>query len=158
MGGASSSMPQLRKVVTIVGIAFFVAINVLHGRQSIRQYLSIGVELNNATEIANVDTSKRTLPLSSGRNTVARTVKNDTEGHKLNLLGRKNTNIPHYENTSSPACEPHFLVANRPNQPLKWSVFSKFKRFYFHHSRKAGERSTLFHLRIVLTHEICSKT
>ena len=161
MGAALCFTPQMRKVVVIIGIAFLVGINILHGRQSIRLYLN-GVEVapNNATETKNIDSDGRTFKLPARtNNTIAKAAINDTDERKPNLPGRRNTNIPHYENTSSPACKPHFLVANRPNQPLKWSNFSKFKRFYFHHSRKAGEyytASTYYSLQNIANNHLSS--
>ena len=140
-------MPQ-SKIVTIAGTVFLVGINVLYGRQFIEHYMSnINVASNNVTETAlnhyaSFARGNTKLDPPDRINTTAKATNNDTkelEHHKLTLSGRRDPNIPYYNNTLSPACKPHFLLANRPNEPLQWTNFSKFKRLYFHHARKAGE-------------------
>ena len=119
-----------RNGVIIVGIVFLVGINIFGGKQSIGLYLGhVGDAPINVIE----------TDVSSHAELHKLEPSDATEEPELSLQDESNTNIPHYENALSPACKPHFLIANRPNEPLKWSNFSKFKRLYFHHARKAGE-------------------
>jgi hypothetical protein len=106
------------KTVLVFGIVLLIAMNVLHGRNVTSIYLRrVDVEPNHIAETS---------------------TNNVTVGRKNKMPGPRLLNIPDYD-AVSPACKPHFQVASRPNQPLLWSNFSKFKRFYFYHARKAGE-------------------
>lgn len=79
------------------------------------------------------------------------TLNNNTKKSKINLPSAKMMNIPDHGEVS-PACRPHFLVADHPDQPLKWSNFSKFKRLYFFHTRKAGGTSLKYYMERVAKH------
>ena len=79
------------------------------------------------------------------------TSNNATTKSEHKLPAAKMMNIPDHGKVS-PACRPHFLVANHPDQPLQWSNFSKFKRLYFFHTRKAGGTSLKYYMEMVAKH------
>lgn len=116
MHGAPSLMNR-RRPFLVVGIVALIGMNVMYGRNISILYLS----------------RFQLTSVNDGANNIT------VEVQESKIPGLRSTNIPHYENAISPACKPHFQVANRPFQPLQWSNFSKFKRFYFYHARKAGE-------------------
>lgn len=113
-----------KRTFLIVGIMCLMGMNIMYGR--------------NAASLYRIETESDVIDLPILK---APTSNRKVAERKKTFPGPRLTNIPHYENAESPACKPHFQVANRPMQPLQWSNFTRFKRFYFYHARKAGKYS-----------------
>ncbi|KAL3791687.1 hypothetical protein HJC23_003944 [Cyclotella cryptica] len=119
-----------RKTPLVGGVLLLLGINVLYGNRTSHRYLYGFRNLSHSPE----DSLETTL---HGRRP---------------LWAKSFAHVQPYESEISPACRPHFQVASPPNQLLRWSNSSKFKRLYFYHARKAGGTSMKYYFEKVAKH------
>ncbi|KAL7516328.1 hypothetical protein ACHAWX_001355 [Stephanocyclus meneghinianus] len=119
-----------RKNSLVLGILLLLGINILYGNRTAQRYLSFVQYVSNSAD--------PTLDSSMHGNVPRRE--------------ESFANTQPNENELSPACKPHFQVASPPDQQLRWSNSSKFKRLYFYHARKAGGTSIKYYFEKVAKH------